>query len=340
MISEEASTLMKRGIEAMNAGSPARLAEAVTCFDDAIELRRQLFTPGDEGAAHLLAASWMNRGDALTQLGGAERLAEALRSYDEALAALRAAPPEREPQYRGQHALAWMNRGLTLQQQATDEALEESIRSFTRAIDTVQGFPEHDLLLAGVSINHAMSLLAVKPPRAAAARKSAELALAQTSETERQSPVAANISLKAQILLCRAVETHLVSKNQEPDETRELLNAATDAVEAGLALARQWEKRGETCLGALPTVLFRFGLDVYRRRQPQFLPEFVRENLQDSVSLEWHRLAAETLSAEVRTFPPDDFTFVNTPRHTLMLETVQALRFVEGRFRGLTQASF
>ena len=71
----------------------------------------------------------------------------------------------------------------------------------------------------------------------------------------------------------------------------------------------------------------------------RFLPEFVRESLQGSVSLEWHRLAAETLTAEVRTFPQDDFSFVNTPRHALMMETMQALRFVEDRFRQLIQVT-
>ena len=336
MMTAEASALMKRGIDLLNGGTPESLTEAVACFDAAIDLRRRLFTPGDHGAAYLLAASWMNRGDALARLGGAARLAEAVRSYDEALAVLDDAPPGLDPLYRRRHGIAWMNRGLTLQEQAAEPAMAEAIRSFAHAIAVIQGHPEHDLLLASAALNHAKALLSVQPPRATAARHSAHLALERVREIELQSPLAAEIHLKAQILFCHAAETSLVGPTQ-PAQAQELVSAATDAVETGLLLARHWEERGETCLGSLPTTLFRFGLDLYRRRQPQFLAEFVRETLQASVSLEWHRLAAETLASTTRTVPQEGFAYLNTPRGQVVMEGLQTLHFVEQRIRELNQ---
>ena len=335
-MSSEASALMQRGTDLLNTGTLENAAAALACFEGAVSLRRSLFVPGDHGGAYLLAASWMNRGDALTRLGGPDRLAEAVRSYDEALSVLRHAPPDLDPLYRRRHALAWMNRGLTLQEQGTAESAAASIVSFEQAVAAVRDQPEHALLLAGASINHAKALLEVQPPRPSAAHMAAALALEKVREMEVQSPFAAEIHLKAQMLLCRAAETSL-ARNPGPDESRELLGAATDAVETGLALARQWEERGETCLGALPTVLFRFGIDLYRRRQPQFLSEFIRENLQISVSLEWHRLAEETLAAETLVAGRESFEFLNTPRHGVLTEIIQTLPWIRQRMRELEQ---
>ena len=333
-MSSEATALMQRGIEMLTTGSPESAAEALACFERAVGLRRSLFVPGDHEGAYLLATSWMSRGDALTRLGGPDRLAEAVRSYDEALAVLRHAPADLDPLYRRHHALAWMNRGLILQEQGTAASADASIISFEQAIAATHDRPEYALLLAGGSINHAMALLGVHPPRAAEARGAAARALQAVQNAADQNPFAAEIHLKAQVLLCRAAETSLTS-HPGPDESRELLSAATDAVEAGLALARRWEERGETSLGPLPTILFRFGLDLYRRRQPQFLSEFVRENLQTSVSPEWHRLAEETLAAETLAAGQESFDFLNTPRHQLLTETIQTLQWTRQRLQGL-----
>ncbi|MEI9960210.1 MAG: hypothetical protein WDM76_03475 [Limisphaerales bacterium] len=60
---------MKRGIVLLNANMPASLAEAVQCFDRAIELRRTLPLHENLLFRYGLAAGWMNRGDALTRLG-------------------------------------------------------------------------------------------------------------------------------------------------------------------------------------------------------------------------------------------------------------------------------
>ncbi len=223
-LTAEASDLMQRGIALLAADTPEGLSVSLACFDAAIGLRRRLFTPGDHGAAYLLAASWMNRGDALSRLGGEVRLAEAIRSYNEVLDVLRDAPPDADPLYRRRrHAIAWMNRGLTLQAQGTGVAAVAAVESLARAVAVTRGWPEHALLLTGVLVNHAKALLIVQPPRAAEARASAVHALENVAEIEMQSPPAAEIHLKAQILLCRAAETSLTT-NPDSDESRELLS--------------------------------------------------------------------------------------------------------------------
>ena len=59
-----------------------------------------------------------------------------------------------------------------------------------------------------------------------------------------------------------------------PEEVHE----ATDHAEAGLALAKRWESKGELRFWPLAHDLYRFAERVYERYQPQFLEEFRLEN--------------------------------------------------------------
>ena len=60
-----------------------------------------------------------------------------------------------------------------------------------------------------------------------------------------------------------------------PDDVHD----ATDAVDDGLALVRVWEQREVIHLRPLAVDLFRFGAHIYARYQPQFLQEFIEENM-------------------------------------------------------------
>ena len=62
------------------------------------------------------------------------------------------------------------------------------------------------------------------------------------------------------------------------------VHEATDAVDDGLALVRSWEQRGVRCFRPLAFDLFRFGARVYARYQPQFLEEFIDDNLNPALS--------------------------------------------------------
>ena len=65
-----------------------------------------------------------------------------------------------------------------------------------------------------------------------------------------------------------------------PDDVHQ----ATDAVDDGLALVRFWEQNGEARFRNVACDLFRFGSRVYLMYQPQFLQEFLDENLDPAAS--------------------------------------------------------
>jgi hypothetical protein len=115
-------------------------------------------------------------------------------------------------------------------------------------------------------------------------------------------------------------------------------------VEEGLELVRHWETQGETRFRPLLKGLFRFGVAVYRAYQPQFLTEFVLENLDPkqeaafSNDSELHATAAQALAATARDLHHDGFAAVNTPRFDKLLETLRALQITERRLRDLTKA--
>ena len=62
------------------------------------------------------------------------------------------------------------------------------------------------------------------------------------------------------------------------------VHEATDAVDDGLALVRSWEQRGGVWFRGLAFDLFRFGARVYAHYQPQFLEEFIEDNLNPALS--------------------------------------------------------
>jgi hypothetical protein len=57
------------------------------------------------------------------------------------------------------------------------------------------------------------------------------------------------------------------------------VHGATDAAEVGLDLARRWEQKGVARFREIAVDLFRFGIRVYAKYQPQLLREFIAENM-------------------------------------------------------------
>ncbi|MEI9893694.1 MAG: hypothetical protein WDN28_07280 [Chthoniobacter sp.] len=328
---------MQQGIALLNENTAASLVEAVRFFDQALAIRTAAIVAGDHWLSYLTAASWMNRGDALTRLGQPAQIAEAVRSYDEALALMRAVPLEANPLYRRRLAIAWMNRGISWHEQETAAGFAEAAQSFEQAIAVVDGHPEHVLLLACAWMNRGNALLRTAPPRLEEVRASAAAALKLLTEVEQQDLLAAETALKARYLICQAVAEWLADQ-PATDYAFELTSAATDAVEEGLRLARHWDARGERRFRPLAEDFFRFGMTAYRVHQPQFLAEFVIENLDParpeasfSQDPAMHRLAAEALSAVARDLQADGYTTVRTPRFDSLLETLRALQWMQSR---------
>lgn len=337
MTPEDASALMKRGIALLNENTPASLAEAVGLFDQALAIRTATRMAGDDWACYLTAASWMNRGDALTRLGQPAQITEAIRSYDEALVLMQAVPLEVNPLYRRRLTIAWVNRGISLHQQETAEGFAGAVQSFERAIEVAREYPEHVLLLACAWMNRGNALLRATPPRLEEVRGSAVVALDLLRKSEREDLLAAETGLKARYLICQAI-AELLPYLPVKDEPHELISAATDAMEEGLNLAREWNSRSEANFRPLAGDFFRFGLVAYRTYQPQFLAEFVVENLDPSRpeagladDRAMHHAALESLTVVIRELQAEGFARVHTPRFDSLLEMLRVRQWLEKR---------
>ncbi|HWA08247.1 MAG TPA: tetratricopeptide repeat protein [Opitutaceae bacterium] len=278
-----AAEWLRRGQACEALGTPEALAEAVRCHDEAVGMLLSSFTtkPARPGLARELAIAWMNRGNALQKQPRAESLAQAVASYDRAIELLR--PPPADDAGRNSLGAAWLNRGQALHRQGTPAALTEALRSQREAIALLRTLPlaadpAFRCNLAGALVNEANLLLDDGFGRHQESRRSARSSLALVLADETARPVAAILGLQARRALCDAIGRLLLA-NTSGLTLSELADEAGDAVDDGLALARLWERRGCPDLRPLAERLFVFGARLYRGYQPQFLAEFILENL-------------------------------------------------------------
>jgi hypothetical protein len=265
----QASLFMQEGIRLMQSGN--EMDAAIQQFDRALELRRRLPT---EVPAHAydLAACWLNRAEALTTLGPGYH-ALALDAYDEALALLCSLPLGSDARFSRRLAIAYQNRALVLaalHPPATAEAIAALVEAIS-VLDRAEAMdaPERDYLLAFVWMN-----LANIEASDVAAREAARRALALVKAHEYEDVAAAEVGLKARHVLCRIAANRLETE-AVPDD----VHNATDLADEGLDLVREWERRDVDRFRSLAFDLFRFGARVYARYQPQFLQEFLGQQL-------------------------------------------------------------
>lgn len=283
-----ASVLMERGIALMSEDRAGAASEALACFDRALELREGLPHHESPVLRYGLAACWLNRADALMRLGGAPQIAEALRSCDQAIVLLSTLPFEQDARYLRRLAMAHHNRGLLLQVQGTRPA-SDVVTAFDAAAAALDhqhaaGIADRQYLQAVVCMNLASVLSVLGPESETRARDAALRALACTAEAEHEDLAAAEVGLKARHALCRVVAGRLSATQPETQQMPEDVHEATDAVDDGLALVRQWEQKGVGRFRMAAADLFRFGSRVYLIYQPQFLQEFLDENLDPAAS--------------------------------------------------------
>lgn len=293
---------MARGM-ALLEDRPEAPQEALECFDRALDLREKLPAQKDGRTIWLLSAAWLNRGDLLTRLSSAERAAEAVKSYDEAIALLSDLPEEEQAAARGRLGLAWMNRGLAAAAAGGEEATQEALRCFTKSVeelsaDEAPAGEEQSRVLACARLNRGHALLNQQAADAAGAREEALATMALTADFEKTEVMAAQMSLQARHLLCRAVGY----KIDEGTVLVDWVTEATDAVDDGLALARHWRQKGTEWLRGMEMELLRFGAMIYRACQPHFLAEFLLDSLDGErvpgapVAVERaHHIAVETI---------------------------------------------
>jgi hypothetical protein len=327
----ESSELMREGIALLEESSPESLREAVALFDRALAIRTRLLVPGDAWLGYVTAASWMNRAEALTRLGAPGELEEALRSYDEALAVLALAPGGQIPLYRRREAIAWLNRGMVLRKLKTGDCLDRAIASFERAIAVPGEETAEAGVLAGAWLNRGAALLELQPARPAEARACALATLRLTAPAEETDAVAAETGLKGRQVLCLALAGLLATA---PETAPEWSSEATDAVEAGLALARAWQARGETRFHSLQLELFRFGLVAYQKYQPGFLAEYLLDQVQPAAGAslrldgETRDLALRVLGTAAAEFQLDGFASLTAKGTGALFRALRAIEVI------------
>jgi tetratricopeptide (TPR) repeat protein len=237
-----------------------------------------------------LAACWLNRADALMRRArqmrpdDTARIAEALRAYDEAIALLGTLPLADDARFRRRLAIAHQNRGLALQAQGP-AAVTGALAAFENALrvlaeDDALAIPDRQFLLAAVWMNLANARVSQGTGESAAlARLAALKAIALVNGSEEGDADAAEVGLKARHVLCQTIATQLSAPPAPGEKIPDAVHRATDSVDDGLALVRRWEHRGVARFRGLAYDLFRFGARVYGRYQPQFLDEFIREQI-------------------------------------------------------------
>jgi hypothetical protein len=275
---------MKRGIGLMNEPTRESIIEALVCFDAALEMRRQLPLADAPMLRFGLAASLLNRADALVRLRDAAQLASALQSYDEGIAVLGTLALDDDIRFPRRLAMAFQNRGLALLAQ-WPAAFDDAIASFRSAIDVLEhdrcaSLPDRQYLLAVAWTNLANAHVSQATDDSwSPARESARQAIALMAATEADDVNAAEAGLNARHVLCRAMARRQTLTMRVDAAIDEDVHDATDLVDEGLALARLWEQKGVSRFRPIAYDLFRFGARVYALHQPQFLNEFVRENM-------------------------------------------------------------
>lgn len=307
---DQASLLMQRGIALMEQNSLEATEDALRCFDEALALRRALPYQEVPLLRFGLAACLLNRADALARLATGDTLDTLLDAYDESIEVVRELPMDEDPRYPRRLAIAHQNRGLVLQQHGRVEA---AIAAFTGALAVLeregsQAISDLASLQGAVLMNRANARLAYGAPEMAEpALEDIHRAMTLAAASESDDLTAASIGLGARHLRCRAAAGQMPEARADgtvPDAIHEL----TDTIDEALGLVRQWEQRGESRFRPIAYDLFRFGVRVYAIYQPQFVEEFIADQLDptqssvafvESEEIQSAALEAQTLLLEV-----------------------------------------
>jgi hypothetical protein len=116
------------------------------------------------------------------------------------------------------------------------------------------------------------------------AEEGARHAVTLVADLETDDVHTAEVGMKARHVLCQAIAQRVSQITDMHARIPDAVHEATDAADSGLALARRWEKNGVDRFRHIARDLFLFGMRVYARYQPQFLAEFVSENMNPAQS--------------------------------------------------------
>lgn len=104
---------------------------------------------------------------------------------------------------------------------------------------------------------------------------------------------------------------------------------ATDTVDEGLAVARKFESRDRSPLRPLAARLFRLGAQLYGAHQPQFLGEFLLENLRHpsfGADTELQTIARDALATTLEALQQPRLFVANFDAAEKLIATARSLR--------------
>ncbi|HEY4302803.1 MAG TPA: hypothetical protein VGM73_18180 [Candidatus Didemnitutus sp.] len=272
------------------------------------------------------AIAHMNRGHAGLVDGFPDALDAAIVEYEQAIGLLADDAAERDASWRNSLAAAWLNRGQLLHRR----------HGIARATDALLSFDEAGRLLAdlagdtwparnriGALINRANLLLDLG--RHSVARDAARTAVTIGRQREDADALDASLAVKARRTLCDAIGFLLVAPGVD---ARSLADEASEAVDEALELARRWEQRAPSIFRPLRGRLFRYGAELYRRHQPHFLAEFIRENSADPRPAGFAEVARENVVAALRVAPATPWLTVGDPASERFVATARELEML------------
>jgi tetratricopeptide (TPR) repeat protein len=314
---------------------------ALSAYDECIKQLGTAPDPDSETRRRLGIAS-MNRGNVLQKIAAQGTSPQpapqpAVAAYDQAIAFFQTLSLDNHI-HRNHLGAAWLNRGHAALGTADVDA---AIASFQEAITHLTELPldenpAYRLNLAGAWANLAHTQLATDP---SAAKEDAEMALHLVDSAESSVLAFADMSLRARRALAMAMGQVLAASRNEIELATDIASKASDVIDDGLALAREWERRGTSHLRPLALRLFRLGAHLYRVHQPQFVAEFVLENLDPAIpapfsgDAEFLAVADEVLTGCLAELQRPRLLIAGSPNSARLLETAQSLRDAQQRLR-------
>lgn len=281
---DRAALLSNKGQALARLLTPETAAASEAAFRQSIAILEAQPWQDDTRLRLLMAANYMNLGNALGRGGRPGAISE------EALAALdkaRQAAGEPDPAEPGGAILIatiQASIGRTLRWSSEPAQLDRALDAFQKTIAALEKLPfKQDLRLAlelasaHANRSHLLGRATPTPQSVQAALRSGEIALRLAQPAESSNLLAAEVSLNARRSICHAFS--LVIGSQEARVRQELHDKASDLIDDGMKLAKLWESRQAVGLRHLAQHLFHLGCAFYCREQPQFLAEFVEENL-------------------------------------------------------------
>ncbi|GAB1489646.1 hypothetical protein MASR2M8_20990 [Opitutaceae bacterium] len=328
------------------------LDEALKGYDEAISILSAWPGPPPAGVCRDLGVAWMNRGNVLQKQEDPAALTDADAAYDRAITLLNLLPLASDPAFANSLGAAWLNRGRALHRQGTATAIAAAVEAYAKSIEVLRALPLEAnpwfrINLAGAWMNKANVLMALgDTTRAPEARTAAKESLALVAPGEQAEPIYADIGIKARRAQCDAIGQLLGTPDPSLDGA-ELTTEASDAVDDGLALVRHWEQKGLPAFRPLALRLFLFGARLYARYQPQFVAEFLLENLDAETTPgafthveDFYRVAVEAIMQTRARLNQTGMITPGTPSADRLLEIAQSLTKAEARINELHAKHF